>query len=126
MIGVSGAVITHALYFTNSLPFAKQLYSYALRSTENLTTTKNINMPTVDAKIRDIEEKPDDIFFLGNVVVSESNNVVLITNSAPTISDVFTGVIVNGDYKNIGIFCDQWLKSRFTQFTGIIEITVKP
>ena len=70
-------------------------------------------------------EQPKDIFFKGNLVISDWN-IVLVKSGIDSM--VFSGQVIethgNGEYP-MGTYSESWNKEVFTQFTGTITITSK-
>lgn len=68
------------------------------------------------------EEKPKDIFYNGNYVISKHGTVVLVL--ASTNYNTFSGVSIKDGTSNKE-YLPNWIKDSFTQFTGTITITSK-
>ena len=72
------------------------------------------------------EEKPNDIFYGGNYVISNFGGIVLVSGNGEDVNS-FSGIIIkstihegyNGDYSK------RFPKGCYTQFTGTITITSK-
>mgnify|MGYP003463002523 CR=1 FL=1 len=73
------------------------------------------------------EVKPEDIFYQGNVVSTVDGCIVLISCSHPDNQNLFHGQCIKSvdTIYGYGGYCDNWIKSSFTQFTGTITITSK-
>jgi hypothetical protein len=70
------------------------------------------------------DTEPKDIFYPGNLVVSENKRVVVVTKGTPTAEWSFCGTELSS--ANFGHHSRDWYKPSFTQFTQSITLKYKP
>lgn len=73
------------------------------------------------------EEKPKDIFFQGNYVISDVGTIVHVSGVSQSDVECFLGQPIKSVQTHVkeGEYHEKWRKGAFTQFTGTITITSK-
>jgi len=67
-------------------------------------------------------DKVVTIFEPGNIVRSDCNTIVMVSDKPSADANFFRGIVLSSDTWGIGYYSNCWSKLGFVQFTGDIKL----